>query len=240
MKTKVIIFLAALSMFACSTEKKEVYVASGGGYRKPVTEIKENFEKNSDMTVNCIFGNMQQISTQAKSSSKIGILIGDSKFLNKTEIEFSERKDIGKGKLILVFSKKLAIKSVSDLASPAIEKILMPDPKKAIYGRATSETLDTLALSDKLQEKLVVVQTVPQVSSYLTSGTAEVGFINMTDYISLDKEKFDYIAVPEENYTPIVIEAAMTKSAGKSDKKLLEFIQSEEAQAIFNKYGLSM
>ena len=218
----------------------EIYVASGAGYRKPVDELKDLFESQTHITVNCIYGNMRQITTQAQSGGKISVVIGDVKFLKKTTIHFKKEILIGKGKLVIAVDRTQPFGAVDELANPQLGRIIVPDSQKAIYGRAAYETLKNLNIFDEVQSRLITVQTVPQVTSYLASGTAQIGFMNRTDFLSLDQKRFDSVDIDQSLYTPIFIAAALTPQSTEAAEQYMQFIQSEVARKVFNKYGLGL
>ncbi len=139
---------------------------------------------------------------------------------------------------MLAADKSLGISSIEALRDAAVQRVVLPDAQKAIYGRAAHETLQKLSLFETVKEKLVVVQTVPQATAYLVSGTAKVGFINKTDFISLDPQRFVSIEVAPSLYTPIRIEAAVTQTGADTEDSFFTFLQSQDARDIFAKYGL--
>ena len=221
-----------------SAKETEIFIAAGAGYRRPVDELKALYETQTGVTVRCIYGNMKQVTTQVKNSGKVSLVIGDAKFLNKTNIAFKKTADIGRGRLVLAVDKSLRISGVEAIRDAAVQRVVLPDAQKAIYGRAAHETLQKLSLYETVKEKLVVVQTVPQATAYLVSGTAKAGFINKTDFVSLDSKRFASIEVDPSLYTTIMIEAALTQIATDAGDRFFTFLQSSAARDIFVKYGL--
>lgn len=61
---------------------EDITIAAGAGYKKMTLELIESFDKNG--SINATFGNMHQITTQAKNSD-ISLLIGDKKLFDKTD-----------------------------------------------------------------------------------------------------------------------------------------------------------
>ena len=219
---------------------RELFIASGAGYRKPVNELKAIFERAHGVTVNCVYGNMTQITSQTKNSGRISLLIGDKKFLENSGLSFIKESRLGKGKLVLVFDQGLGLNTIGEITRPDIDKIILPDAQKAIYGKAADQALKTLSLYNRVKNKLVIVQTLPQVVSYLMSGAAKAGFINTADLLSLDSARFSSIEVAPSSYEPIVIEAALTEDASPDGKLFYEFTQSAAAREVFAKYGLGL
>lgn len=68
---------------------QDLMIAAGAGYKKPLMEIINNY-KRSGQRIDAIFGNMGQISNQARQSN-IAVLIGDKNFLEKkSQLNFQE------------------------------------------------------------------------------------------------------------------------------------------------------
>lgn len=239
-KSLAVIFILTM-FFSCSSEEKSIFIASGAGYKKPVMKICEEFTKQSGIKVSPIFGNMQTVSVQVKQSGQVGVLIGDRSFLENPTlgVKYEKYTALGEGKLVLAYSKKLEKVTGEDLASDRIARISMPDTQKAIYGRAAMEFLTNNGLYEKIQDKVIQAATVPMVSSYLTSGEVDAGFINLTDAIGIKKSIGGY-TILEDGYSPIEIVAGSVKGFERNEevKKFIAFIQSDRSREILDSFGL--
>ncbi|MGX3097727.1 molybdate ABC transporter substrate-binding protein [Helicobacter sp. 23-1046] len=184
------------------------------------------------------YGNLQQVIEQAKQSGKIDAILGDERFIEHSKLKVNTPTPIGKGKLVLVGSKKARLKKLEDLSK--FKQIALPDAKKAIYGIAAVEFLQNAKLYEDLESKLLFLATVPQVSTYLIDGSVEVGFINISDYLASKDKLGTMIEIDSGLYSPINISiATLKKSKNKELGAFIEFVSTnEEAKAIFAKYGL--
>ncbi len=233
-------FVFAASLVSAALAGDAVTVAAGAGYKKLVTEQAKAFTGATGVEVRQIFGNMGQVTAQAEQSGAVDLVIGDKRFLDATTLPFDQEYLIGKGKLVAAVPKGSAITSLSAILDPSVKRVAMPDPKKAIYGRAASEYLESAKMAGKVGDKLLVVGTVPQVSAYVVSGEVDLGFINMTDALGIKDKVERILDVDESMYKPIRIVAKSLKDAPDADaaKKFGEFLQSEEARKIAAKHGL--
>ena len=234
--------VALLSLLtSCGEKVDHIMVAAGGGYKKPVMEYCEYFTRETGIEVNTIFGNMQTISMQVKQSGEVGVLVGDRKFLANPAIgvEYSAYDLLGKGKLVLAYPKDTVLTGPEDLLDDSITQISMPDTKKAIYGIAGMEYLQSLGYWEALSGKMLIAATVPQVSSYLISGEIDAGFINLTDAIGIENQIGGYIEV-EELYSPIEIVAGTVDGfeSNPGIEEFIDYLDTDEATAIFRSYGL--
>ena len=235
---KLVLYVALLVLCSSgvfSGEKEEVYIVSGAGYKAPVSEVISLYEKETGEKVNGVFGNMKMITTYVKQSGDVSLIIGDTNYIAKSKIKLKKNIKIGDGKLLLVYQAMLNIKNVTDLANDNIKRIGIPDPKKAIYGKAAVELLKAAGIYDKVKAKLIILKTVPQVSSYLKSSNIDVGLINVTDYVKIKNKKLKSIDIDSSMFNEIVIQAGLIQERATG---FFNFIKSKKAKVIFNKYGL--
>jgi molybdate transport system substrate-binding protein len=236
MKRLIFLFL----FLAAILQAQSLTIACAKGYKKPLTELIREFEKQQGITVEPFYGNMGQVFSQARLSGKVSLIIGDRDFLEKSGLETDGYFDIGQGKLVLAYPKSGSLTALSDLTKPAIKRIALPDPQKAIFGKAANASLDAVGMREKLHPKLLVVATVPQVSAYLVTGEIDAGFINLTDALAIRQKIGGYFEVDAALYKPIVIVAARLKNAPQNEeaKAFAAFIRTQKAQAVLKQYGL--
>ncbi len=241
---KPITLIALIIAISCHSAlfAQEIMIASAGGYKKPVSEIANNFEKSNHIQVTKVFGNIQMITNQAKQTEEVACIVGDKKFLKRLEntVEFTSYTKLGDGILVLAYRKGITIKDFTDISKTEIHSIFMPQDKKAIYGIAGKETLISYGLLEKVTPKLTQVSTVPQVVSYLLTEEADAGIINLTEALSNKDKIGGYIIIPKDKYKAIEIVAGVVKGFenNNSTKEFIEYLQCEDSKKTLAKYGL--
>ncbi|NTW83126.1 MAG: molybdate ABC transporter substrate-binding protein [Chlorobiaceae bacterium] len=241
MQKKPFLFLFAFLLLVSPVLQAEnITVAAGGGYKRPLMEIAERFEKKTGYHIDAVFGHMQQIFSQAQMTGQISVLFGERSFFEQSGITFASHYPLGQGKLVLAWRKGLLIKKISDIKGSSVTKVAMPDDKKAVYGKAAGEYLQKSGLGSDISGKLLVVSTVPQVSSYLVTGEVDAGFINVTDAIGVQDNIGGYLPAEQSYYTPIFIQAGVVKGFENQAGvvALMKFLREKEAIAILKHYGL--
>jgi molybdate transport system substrate-binding protein len=214
-------------------------IAAGAGYKKPVQEVLKLYEAKHEK-VDAIYGNMAQIFAQAKQTD-IAVLIADKKFLDKQKtLLFDAYLEIGEGKAVIAYAKGVTLERFEDLSNDAITRIAMPEAKKAIYGTAGEEFLQNAGLKEALGQKLLVVSTVPQVAAYVASHDVDAGIMNLTAALDNYDKIGGYVKIPQHYYTKIDIVAGATKACASNPTchSFIDFLKTQEAKAIFEKYGL--
>lgn len=234
-----------LLMFMCITLLSHAFaddlkIAVGAGYKKPVAEVLKAYEESGYGKIDAMYGNMAQIFAHAKQM-EIVMVIADKKFLEKqNELSFVRYLNIGIGRAVIAYAKGLSVSSIEDLKQESIKTIAMPEVKKAIYGDAGIEFLHNAKLYESVKEKLMVVATVPQVSSYVVTHEVDVGIINVTAALDNGDKIGGYLEIPQSYYTKIEIVAGSLKACNENQacQNFLAFLNTPKAKEIFTKYGL--
>ncbi len=216
-------------------------LASGAGYKRPVAEIIQAYESAGGSKIDQIYGNMGQVMMQAKASGNVAFVVGEEAFLKSSSLEFASFQQIGEGVLVIAFGRKIKLDRQEDLLAPGVTRIALPDEKRAIYGKAAKEFLRKAGLLDRLEKKLLVVSTVPQVSAYLISGEVEAGFINLTDARYMKDRIGGYLTPDKTMYSPIRLVLGVMKGyEEKADtKRFVDFVKSNtKVKEILERAGM--
>ena len=234
-----------LLMFACvmllgHAFADDLKIAVGAGYKKPVMEVLKAYEQSGHGKIDAMYGNMAQVFAHAKQM-EVALIIADKNFLEKQKkLRFVNYEKIGEGIAVIAYAKGVKFDRIEDLKNEQIKTIAMPEAKKAIYGDVGLEFLNNTKLYESVKEKLIVVATVPQVSSYVNTHEVDVGIMNLTAALGSIDKIGGYIKIPQENYTPIEIVAGSLKAceSNKECQAFVTFLKTPQAKEIFVKYGL--
>ncbi|WP_419786661.1 molybdate ABC transporter substrate-binding protein [Pseudodesulfovibrio sp.] len=237
-------FLLALIIVAClatAASAEGLVLAAGGGYKKMVNALNALYLKETGQSLDLIYGNMGKVTTLAKESGKVGMVLGDRSYLvGKAKLSLSEEMELGHGKLVLAFGKGSKYSKISDLDDPEAGRIAMPDSGKAIYGRAAREFLKKTGRLPAIKPRLVEVATVPQVFAYLSTNEVDMGFLNLTHALNVRDHLGGYVIIDESEYSPIrIIVGVMDSCPDKvAAKAFLSFLETPNAQSIIRANGL--
>ncbi|MFH1136254.1 MAG: molybdate ABC transporter substrate-binding protein [Pseudomonadota bacterium] len=215
--------------------------AAGAGYKRMLEKVFSVYQEKTGRQVDQIYGHMGQVTMQAKAGGKIAVIVGEEGFLAASGLEFDSMIPVGRGVLVLAYPKGSSLQSAEDLTRPEIARVAAPDGKQAIYGKAALQFLKNAGLFPKVEKKMLIVSTVPQVSSYLMSGEVDAGFINLTDAINIKDKIGGYIVVDQEKYDPLRLVVAVLKGWQHQPdcKDFLDFITNDpQVKAILTASGL--
>ena len=237
---------------ALAADPAGLLLMAGAGYKRPVEALCADFTRETGIPVERSYGNLQQIFAQARASGRVDVLIGDADFIDHAkDLSLPQRQTLGQGKLVLAWRRKLLGRRSPDPITdpvrdlPEMQSITLPNPQQAIYGRAAEQWLKAKGLWAPLQDKLKIVQTVPQVSAYLTSGQIDAGFLNLTEVLAVKGQLGGYLELQPGagSYAPIDIVAAFPEQTAQpetaaSRARFAQFLQSAQAQEILRRAGL--
>jgi molybdate transport system substrate-binding protein len=240
MKRRTLLTLVLMVVLALPATSHALTIASGAGYKKLVVDLVKAFEATSKIKPELVFGNMGQVTAQAKGSGVVDIVLGEKGFLDKAGLTFDPFVEIGRGVLVVAWPKGKTLASPLDLGKPSVKRVAMPDPKKAIYGRAGSQFLESAGLNAAVKDKLFVVATVPQVTTYVLSGEVDAGLTNRTDVRNLGDKIGGFMEVDQKYYKPIVIGAGvLTGAKNAADAKAFAtFLGTDAAKAVAKQHGM--
>ena len=215
-------------------------LASGAGYKKMVNALTAAYAAKTGQSVDLIFGNMAQVTTQAKQGGQVDLVLGDASFLKKAELPFTATHELGRGKLVLAFPKGSAFSTIADLDRPEVTRVALPDPVKAIYGKAAREFLTATKRLPDIKPRLVEVSTIPQVFSYLVASEVDMGFMNLTHALNVKDKLGGYVVVDETQYSPILIIVGLLDGGRNTApaQDFIAFLQSPEAVSVIRANGL--
>jgi molybdate transport system substrate-binding protein len=238
---RLLALLASLLCLPAWSAEDSLLVAAGAGYRKPVTELLQAFERHTGIRVDPFFGNMGQALAQAGQNDHMALVFGDKAFLSRASgVRFSRWLPAGQGRLVLGWPTGKRLTSLADLDDAAFRRIALPDAQHAVYGKAASSALAHGGLRQRLGDRVLSVGTVPQVVAYLVSGEVDAGFINLTEALALQGRIGGYLPVDPGLYEHIEIVAGVVQGREglPGVEALAAFLAGDEARAILNRHGL--
>lgn len=132
----------------------------------------------------------------------------------------------------------LEIKAGADLSADTVKKIAVGDPKAVPAGIYAKEWLTKLGQWSTIEPKLVPTESVRAALAAVESGNVDAGIVYKTDASISKKVKVAY-EVPSSQGPQITYPMALIQEAknAESGRSYLEFLDSKEAVALFEKFG---
>ncbi|MDP2781399.1 molybdate ABC transporter substrate-binding protein [Devosia sp.] len=121
------------------------------------------------------------------------------------------------------------------LEAGGFDKLAIADAAAAPYGRAATEALAALGLTDAITPKLVTGENISQTLQFIESGNAELGFVAASQVVG----KSRVWIVPAALFEPIRQNAVLLKTghANPAATAYIDFLRSDAAVAVIEAAG---
>lgn len=255
MKKIVSLFLVVALLFlltGCSSNSnneassKEILIAAAASLKNCMDfDLIPMFnEINPNIKVNATYDSSGKLQTQIEEGAEVDVFISAAMKQMKALDEQKLIKDnsiieLLENKIVLIVPKetdKLSILSFEEILKA--DKIAIGDPESVPAGQYAKEALENLKLWDDVKKKVSIGTNVTEVLNWVAEGSADAGIVYSTDAASNDKVKVLAIA-PEGSVSKVIYPAGIIKNSKNANeaKLFMEFLQSEEAINVFEKYG---
>ena len=231
-----------------STDKEdksiELNISAAASLKEAMADLEAAYtSKNPEISFVVNYGSSGSLQQQIEQGAPCDLFISaGQKQMNalkdKGLLLDGTTKDLVENSLVLVASNDSEISSIDSLNSDAVSKIALGEPSSVPAGKYADETLTSLAIKDSLSDKLVFAKDVKEVLAWTASGNADAGFVYLSDALSSDGVKI-VETISEEYHSPITYPVAIIKDSDDIDaaKAFEDFLFTDEAQEIFEKYG---
>ena len=239
-----LVVVLVLSLSAQPARAAEMTVSAAASLTNAFTELKELFEKKrAGLTVNTNFAASNPLLKQLQEGAPVDVFASADqptmdKAVESKVVDPATRKTFALNDLVLVVPK--GSKKPADLADlKNFKKIALGNPESVPAGRYTKAALTTAKLWEALQDQYIQGNSVRQVLDYVARGEVDCGFVYRTDARQM-ADKVDVVMVVE-GHDPVSypIAVATTGKNAADGQAFLDFVLSEEGQAVLAKYGFS-
>lgn len=248
MTTPYLLILLSLACLFIGCSGEELVIFGAMSLTDALTEIGQHFGAAQNVKVYCNFAGSSTLQRQIEKGAPADVFISASpKQINALQagglIYEDSRRVILNNRLVLVapVDSPLSITDMGQLTQDSIRRIAIGEPHSVpagIYGR---EVLTHLGIWDAVQPKLIPSADVRSTLAYVESGEVDVGIIYQTDAGFSKKVRIIH-QFPESSHSPIVYPAAVLRNTGRKvlAQSFLDYLQTAEVAAIFEKYGFSV
>lgn len=252
MKCGMMKILAALSLLALTglAQAQPLTVAIAANLKYVFDDLSSEFKKETGIETQSVLNASGKIAAQVKNGAPFDVFLSaDMEFpekLYKDGYATTSPKPYAYGLLVLWTEKDVDLsKGVPGLAEATVGKVAIANPKVAPFGRQTLNVLDYHKVRAAVEPKLVYGESITQVSQYVDSKAADVGFTAKSIVVAPETAgKGKWVEVPPESYEPIAQGMVILKHGaavnGEESRKFYDFVLSPKAREIFAKYGYKL
>ena len=229
-------------------EAVEINISAAASLTEALTEIQTEYEKESNAILLFNFGASGALQKQIEEGAPCDLFLSASKAnMDALEeaglIEADSRKNILGNTLTLVAAaeKEDVVRGYEALTSADVTSISIGIPESVPAGKYAQQALENLGIWDQIQGKIVFAKDVKQALEYVETGNADCGLVYKTDAKTMETGLI-VAELPEDTHDPIVYPAALTMDSAQAEAaaKFYEFLQTDYAKGIFEKYGFSV
>jgi len=242
------IFFAILFSIVAFAQSLTVAVAANVQYA--FEELKGEFTKDTGVEVKAVYASSGKITAQVEGGAPFDLFVSADmdypQALEKEGMAYNSTKVYAYGKLVLWTMSDVDLSlGVESLVQETVRKIAIATPKTAPYGRGAVNALKYYGIYPKVSSKLVYGESIAQASQFISTRAADAGFTAKSIVMAKNMQgKGKWVEVDSKAYDPIAQGAVILKHARKNDlaaaQKLFDFLFSDKARAIFEKYGYTL
>ena len=246
--------LLALALFTLTlgqvsaAQADEVVVAVAANFLAPLQEISSEFTKETQHTTVITAGATGQLFTQIQNGAPFEVMVSADRKTPKKLVEAklavaASQFTYARGKLVLWSADPALVDAKGDvLKTGHFNHLAIANPKTAPYGQAAVELMAKLGLGAKLQPKLVQGENIAQTKMFIDSGSAELGFVALSQVMENGKiREGSAWQIPGNMHEPIRQDAIVLNSAKDNEAAtaLMKYLRSPKAHDIIRSYGYS-
>jgi molybdate transport system substrate-binding protein len=225
----------------------QITAAVAANVQFAMEDIKAAFKKGTGIEVKTVYGASGKLATQIRNGAPFDLFVSaDMDFPDSLRAwghAPEKPRPYAYGKLVMWTLKDLDLgKGLAMLADSAIGRIALADPKRAPYGRESLKALQRSGLADALRPKLVYGENISQVSQYILTGNADIGFNAKSIVLAPEtRGKGHWKEVDSALYDPIAQGAVVCRYGVENNPDLSSrfyaFLYSARAREILARYG---
>jgi molybdate transport system substrate-binding protein len=245
-KLKLMFFTAILFLAQISHAAEELTVAVAANVKYAFDDLAIAFTQESGIVLKPIFGSSGKIASQVKEGAPYDVFLSaDMAYPQKLFQDghaLAAPKVYAFGKLVIwTTQNKLDLKNgLPVLASSAVTKVAIANPKVAPYGAQALVAIEKLGLRSSIEPKLVFAENIAQVMQYVESANVDVGITAKSLVTAELAGKGHWVDIPTEIYSPIAQGAVILrygqKNHGEAALKFYDFLYAPKAREILKKF----
>jgi molybdate transport system substrate-binding protein len=230
---------------------QQISVAAAADLQFAMQDITARFQKETGKGVQVTYGSSGNFFQQFQNGAPFDLFFSANlDYPKKLEAagltEPGSYYQYARGKIVIWVpnDSKLDLSSgLQVLLNPSIQKIAVANPQHAPYGQAAVAAMQKGDVYDKVKDKLVLGENISQTTSFVVSGSADVGIVALSLALSPSmKDKGRYAEVPADEYPPIEQACVILSSSKNKEaaRQFLSFIKTTTIGDVLKSYGFDV
>lgn len=229
-------------------EKTELTILAAASLTDVCNEMKTGYEaEHKNVTLTFSYGGSGALQAQIEEGVPADIFISAATkqmtALNEQGLmDLASVVNLLENKVVLIVPKDrgAGITSFEDAASDKVSMIGLGEPGSVPVGQYSEEIFTTLGILDKVKAKANYGSDVRTVLSWVETQAVDCGIVYATDAYTSDLITI-VCEAPKGSCKQVIYPAGVVKASENSGAaaEFMEYLQSEEAMKLFEKYGFT-
>lgn len=226
-------------------EPVTILVAAAASMQASLEEINTLFENEySWITVEGTYDSSGKLQTQIEEGLDADIFLSAATkqmdaLKEETLVDEDSILQLLENKIVLIVPENVesTVTSFEDILNA--DKIAIGDPASVPAGQYAKEIFENLGIYSEVEAKASLGTNVTEVLNWVAEGSADAGVVYATDAATTDQVLVVADAPEGTLAEPVIYPIGIVSASQKKDAATLyiEFLQSEEVKAVFEKYG---
>ncbi len=233
--------LPCLLSAAGSVQGDELLVAVASNFSATLERVAHTFEQQTGHTITLVNGATGRHYAQITNGAPYDLFFAaDAKAPQLLEEEgravAGTRVLYARGRLALWSSQSGFVDGEGAvLREGQFRRLAIANPRLAPYGEAALDVLNSMELSEAMQDRLVRGENIAQTYQFADSGNAQLAFVAYSQVLESGRQGSHWL-VPESLHRPLLQEAVLIRE-GIAGREFLEFVMEDEAQTLIGNSG---
>jgi molybdate transport system substrate-binding protein len=223
-----------------------IVVAAASDLTPAFSEIGSSLASRRPVKAVFSFGSSGLLSRQIEQGAPFDIFASASGgFVDRLESRGLVLKDsrqvFAQGRLVIWQRQDatVSVRSLDDLAAPAIRRIAIANPEHAPYGLAARQALESKRLWESVKQKIVFGENVAQAFQFAQTGNVDAAIVAQS---LATRPEGRAIPVEPEAHAPIELTLCILRRSQEPDacRHFVEFLRSTDGRVILQRYGYSV
>ena len=238
-------FVAILTVAAaCSHHKgKTVRVAAAADLAQAFDELGKAFAKKTGITPLFDFGSSGQLAKQIEQGAPYAMFAAaDTAYAEEVvkagKCDGGSMKVYARGRIVVWCPSGVqAPKTLAELADPRFKKIAIANPAHAPYGQAAQQALQHAGVWDKLQDRLVLGDSIQSTMQYAQTHAVDAAIVALS--LTVVADGGTSLPIDESSYAPLDQQLVVCGhgAGAAAAQKFADFINSPDGREVMTRYG---
>jgi molybdate transport system substrate-binding protein len=242
MKIRCALILLSLAL---SLRSADLNVFAAASLSDALKELVPPYETKSDDKLRFNFGASSMLARQIKEGAPADVFFSadEAKMDDLAAsglIAIDTRRTLLSNTLVIVVHvhNGAAVTHPRDLGADIVRRIALAETQTVPAGIYAREYLQKFGWWDQVSAKVIPMENVRATLAAVEAGNADAGIVYQTDALISKKVRIAY-PIPASEGPKITYPLAVTAESkqGEAARRFAAFLASEEARAVFSKYG---